>query len=444
VAKATRPNEHPGSPGGDAPAPSRLITPQILIVIAIAFCTYLGFGMVTVTLPHLVVTKFHGGSLAVGIIVGIYSFSAVLARPSAGRMGNLRGRRWLMVGGCLIIWASFSLMPVAPALVGVAILRLTTGFGEGMFYIGSATLVTDMVPAHRRAEAVGYYSVALYLGSGLGPVIGHYLYVNAGIPTTFLVAGALAATAAALSTRLPPGKPDLGGVERQPLLNRGAVIPGSVLFLGIMGLVSFQAYVPLYSGQLHMNGPQYVFLLYSSVVCGTRLLGARLHRVSPLRIGTLAIALISCGLGLMAAVATPIALYVGAAIFAAGVAMQFPALMGLALSRTKDHERAAVVGTYTAFMDLAQGVGGFVLGVPAALAGYRASFGTAAIFALSGLGLLRVIVHHDHRVPSAGAPDDPTGPDGGLAAASGSEGPGDLGSPAPAGEGGEPGRGGIG
>jgi len=47
-----------------------------------------------------------------------------------------------------------------------------------------------------------------------------------------------------------------------------------------------------------------------------------------------------------------------------------------------------VVGTYTAFMDLSQGVSGFIMGAAAALAGYRASFVTGAFIAFLGLTLL--------------------------------------------------------
>jgi MFS family permease len=366
------------------------MSPQMLTVTAIALCTYLGFGMVTVVLPHFVTSRFHGSTLAVGIVVGIYSFAAVLARPWAGRLGNQRGRRWLMIAGAIIIAGSFLLDAIAPNLAVLMALRLVTGTGEGMFYIGSATLVTDLVPSARRAEAIGYYSVALYLGSGVGPTIGHLLAQRAGIPAVFVTAAGLSLLGTVASVRLPNPKPEAVPQGRQNLVNRAAVLPGAVLFLGIMGLIPFQAYVPLYTDQLHMSGPQYVFLLYSAVICLVRLLGSRIHRVSPRRIATIAILLIIVGLALMASVASPISLYLGVAVFGAGVAIQFPALMGIALSRASDQERAAVVGTYTAFMDLAQGVGGFLLGVPAALAGYRASFATGSVFAMGALALLRV------------------------------------------------------
>jgi predicted MFS family arabinose efflux permease len=47
-----------------------------------------------------------------------------------------------------------------------------------------------------------------------------------------------------------------------------------------------------------------------------------------------------------------------------------------------------MIGTFTTAFDVAQGVAGLLLGAVAAAAGYRASFGAAAGFAVVGLTLL--------------------------------------------------------
>jgi MFS family permease len=75
------------------------------------------------------------------------------------------------------------------------------------------------------------------------------------------------------------------------------------------------------------------------------------------------------------------------------------------VNRADDHERAAVVGTFTAFFDLAQGAGGIVLGGVAAIGGYQASFAGGAVCALGALALLRLrvapLARRDARRPSA-------------------------------------------
>jgi MFS family permease len=75
--------------------------------------------------------------------------------------------------------------------------------------------------------------------------------------------------------------------------------------------------------------------------------------------------------------------------------------MALALSGAPDSERGAVVGTQTAFVDLAFGVGSVSLGAVAHTVGYRGTFAVSAGVAIIGLVLLRT------RVPST--PIEPRG-----------------------------------
>jgi len=99
---------------------------------------------------------------------------------------------------------------------------------------------------------------------------------------------------------------------------------------------------------------------------------------------------IAAGLATMAAVPSPIALYLGTFLLSCGFAVLFPALMTMAVDRATEAERASAVGTYTAFMNLSLGLGGLLLAIPAALAGYRASFAFGALTALGGVAFLRI------------------------------------------------------
>lgn len=59
-------------------------------------------------------------------------------------------------------------------------------------------------------------------------------------------------------------------------------------------------------------------------------------------------------------------LLAGTVIFACGQALAYPAMVSLALSRAPAAERSAVVGTCTAFVDVAIAFGAFALsGLPA-------------------------------------------------------------------------------
>jgi MFS family permease len=129
------------------------------------------------------------------------------------------------------------------------------------------------------------------------------------------------------------------------------------------------------------------------VVLCVRLFGARLpDRLGASKAGTAATLLVAAGLGTVAAYATVGGLYAGTIVLGMGMALQYPALMAMAVNRADDRERAAVVGTFTAFFDLAQGAGGIILGGVAAIGGYRASFAGGAVCAILALATLRLRV----------------------------------------------------
>ena len=163
-----------------------------------------------------------------------------------------------------------------------------------------------------------------------------------------------------------------------------------MLFLGLMGLAGFTEFVPLYVKEIGMSNSSGVFLLYGGLILAVRLLGARVpDRIGPVKAGTIATATSAAGLLIMASVAEPAALYAGTVVFSIGMSFLYPAMLTLALTGLADNERGSAVGTVSSFFDASQGIGALLLGVVAALAGYRGAFVAGALLGVAALVLLR-------------------------------------------------------
>ena len=111
--------------------------------------------MLTPVLPDYVEKSLGHGSIAVGIAVGAFAVGAVLLRPFAGRIGDSVGRRVLIVGGALIVAATTACYGLVHALWFLVLLRVASGFGEAGFFVGAATMITDLAPgapARRSSE----------------------------------------------------------------------------------------------------------------------------------------------------------------------------------------------------------------------------------------------------------------------------------------------------
>ena len=281
-------------------------------------------------------------------------------------------------------------------------LRVVTGVGQALFFVGAATLAADLADEDHRGAALSLFSLPIYLALGVGPALGEYLFTASGAGLAFLVAGLLPAVGLLLGPPLPerPSPVVQEEMARGPLLHPAAFGPGLVILFGLLGFIGFQAYLPLYAGDIDLHRPELVFLLYSGIVILIRLLGARLpDRWGALRTGTIAGCLIAAGLGGIALIPAPAAVFAATAVLAVGMALQYPALMSLAVGRAPEEERTRVVSTFSGFFDLAQAGGGAVLGAAAAAFGYRAAFGCGAVAALLALGFLRLGLTRSARTP---------------------------------------------
>jgi len=337
--------------------------------------------------PQYVKHRLGGSDVAVGIAVGVLFVGAVLLRPYAGRLGDRFGRRVLIVSGAAVVAVSMLLYGAVESLPFLIGARVLTGLGEAAFFVGAATMVTDLAPVERRGEAISYWSVAVYGGLAFGPVLGETVIDAGGYGAVWRVAGLLATLAAVLGffTR-EVERPVVVGVPGDGhLLNRAAIGPGTVLFSGLIALAAFTAFVPLYVDDIGLGSADVVFLLYGGLVLVVRIFGARIpDTLGGRRSGVLALAATTIGMTVMALWGTTAGLLVGTVFFAAGASLLYPALLLLALGNASETERGSVVGTFSSFFDLSQGLGSLVVGLVAAGAGYRGAFGAGAVFAAAG------------------------------------------------------------
>jgi len=373
----------------------RLVTPQFALVTSAGALYFLSLGMVLPVIPLYVEGPLGGDDLAIGIAVGAFAVGAVLLRPYAGRLGDRFGRRVLVVCGAAVVALSALLYTLAsslPALVGA---RIVGGLGEAAFFVGAGTMIADLAPEARRGEAISYWSVAVYLGLAFGPPMGEAVLGASDYRTVWIVAAALAASASIVGvfTRetLPPAARAEAIVrdEKLPLLHRKAVLPGTILFLGLCGLAGFTELVPGYARAVGLEDSGGVFLVYGLLILVVRVVGARLtDALGPLRAGSWALTVGALGLLVIAGFGTVAGLFVGTAVFAAGMCLMYPSMLTLSLMGVDDAERASVVGTVSTFFDLSQGIGALVLGGAAAVTGDRGAFVVAAMLAVAGLALL--------------------------------------------------------
>ena len=168
---------------------------------------------------------------------------------------------------------------------------------------------------------------------------------------------------------------------------------------GVAAFSVFSAFIPEHSTDIGMSGAAGLFLVYSLVSVSLRLFGARLpERLGEQRMVSIALTSLGASLGLIAGVAEPWALWVGAAGTGLGMAFMYPSLMANVVNRVNDEERASALSSFTMFFEIGTVLGGVVLGAVGELFDKRASFLGGAIIAVSGLGILWTRLEPTHEL----------------------------------------------
>jgi MFS family permease len=369
----------------------RLVTPAFVGLGLSALAYFFADAVLIPTVPLYVNGPLEGGDISVGLVVGAFSVSALLVRPWAGRLADRRGRIALMVTGAAVFAVSvagYSLASTVPALV---VLRLLTGVGEALFFVGAATAMSDLAPPARRGEAMSLFSLSLYVGLALGSLAGEWTARQYGFLATWALAAGMGIVALAMATRLADTRePAEQTVPAAPpaLISRSALLPGILLLAAIWGMAGFLAFVPLYARDLGLSDAGWLLFLFAAIVVAIRSLGARLpDRLGSARATRSALALTTVGLAVIGLVRTAPGLIAGTTLLAVGIALVTPAIFMLALDGVPAHERGSVMGTVSMSLDLAIGLGPATLGLVAAGLGRPDLFLAAAAVAAGGFVL---------------------------------------------------------
>lgn len=371
-----------------------LVTPAFLALAGSALVFFVAGGMVLPVVGAFAIGPLRSDATGAGLAFGAFAGAALIMRPVVGWSADRFGRRPLLIGGALISVAALALHLAVDSIALFVVARGLLGVGEAFFFVAVLAAGADIAPPSRRGEALNLLSLSLYLGLGIGPVIGEAVLGVGGFDGVWLGSLALTGVAAALCLVVPETSPTVlaprrGSRVRARLIHPAAIFPGILILAGTWGMAGFLAYLPLHAADVGLDGAGIPFAIYALLVVGLRLVFAKLpDQIGPARVSGVALAIGAIGLTVLGLVPSPLGLIAGTVLFGTGVAFLVPGLLTLAVSRVDETERGAVVGTASAFLDLSFGLAPAVLGLVAESAGFGATFLVGALASALGFVLL--------------------------------------------------------
>lgn len=189
----------------------------------------LGISIANVALPTLT-QAFDASFQEVQWIVLAYLLAITTLIVSVGRLGDITGRRRLLLAGLFLFTVASVLCGVAPTLWLLIAARAAQGLAAAIMMTLTMAFVGETVPKARTGSAMGLLGTMSAIGTALGPSLGGLLIAGAGWRAIFLVNVPLGLLAFCLAYRYLPAD------RREPKTDRaGFDVVGTLLLALTLG-----------------------------------------------------------------------------------------------------------------------------------------------------------------------------------------------------------------
>ena len=176
----------------------------ILSVAALAFAL-----AQTTLIPALGVLaeELHTDASGVAWTLTAYLLAAAVCTPIFGRLGDMFGKRRLLVISLSVFAAGSVVAALADTLEVLVGGRVLQGAGGGIFPLCFA-IIRDEFPREKVSSSIGLISATFGIGGGAGLILGGVLVDNASYHWIFWLGAAMAVVAAVLTQILIPESPN--------------------------------------------------------------------------------------------------------------------------------------------------------------------------------------------------------------------------------------------
>ena len=128
---------------------------------------------------------------AIGLVVGISSAVDMSLFVPAGLLMDRMGRKWSAVPTVMLMGISVALVPLSSGFLGLLLIAILGGFGNGLGSGINMTFGADLAPAHAPGQFLGIWRAVSDIGQVLGPVVAGAAAAALTLAGAAIAAGAL-------------------------------------------------------------------------------------------------------------------------------------------------------------------------------------------------------------------------------------------------------------
>lgn len=351
---------------------TKVLLKKIAPLMVVIFITFTIIGLAMPVLPLYVHNYLGLSPLFVGLVSGSQFAASLISRIGSGRFSDKYGPRKAVIIGLLLAvisgllyLVSFDLrsspyFSVTLLIIGRAIL----GGGESFIITGALSWGLAISENGQTGKVIAWIGTAMYAAFAAGAPLGSVVYLQEGFSAIGWMTTLVPVFALIVIARVP----GIAGTNKRPTSFITVISaiwrPGiglSLCSLGFGAVTTFSSLLFVAHGWQPAWLP---FTLFASAFIVARMtLGHMPDRIGGARVALFSILVETAGQALMwLAPVAPVAL-AGATITGLGYALVYPGFGVEAVETAPPESKGLAMGTYTAFLDLALGIGSPLLGL---------------------------------------------------------------------------------
>jgi predicted MFS family arabinose efflux permease len=380
----------------------RILTRELRLLLAGLILLFLGTTLLVPVLPAVMARS--GGASGAGLVTALFYFPAVATQLRMPHAMTRYPARTLLVVAFVLMGAPCFAYAAADGSVGLILAATAVrGVGFGIATVASGTLIAQLAPPRRRGTVIGYAGLASGIPPVFAPAAGVSLLDHGGASAVFLIAGGLGLAGALLSVLLEQ-RPAAGRERPHGLLHaareQALAWPFSWFLLVSLTRGASLSFASLWLVRGGLASAASFLLAFGTFAYLARWGGGRLADRSGTRVLVLPGALAAlAGLVLLASGNGPGLVVVAAGVlFGAGYGLLQSASQLDMLARGGSDGFAVATTAFNIAIDCGVGLGGVLLGLVAAAAGYATAF-----WVLPGVMTVALGIMLAERRPSARA-----------------------------------------
>ncbi len=357
----------------------KLWTKDFIIVSSINFLINLVFYLLIVIIGMYAVDQFHASTSQAGLVTGIFIIGSLIGRLFTGRFIESIGRKKTLYIG-LIFFILTTLLYLLNINISILLItRLLHGIAAGMVGTATGTIAAQIIPATRKAEGIGYFSMSAALSTAIGPFIGLYMTQHTDFQMIFIFSVVLGIVS--FITSVFVYVPALE-ITAQPSESKGFKLSNFIepkaLPIAIVTLViafcysSVLSYINFYANEINLvSAASFFFLIYAIAVLLSRPFTGRLMDLKGANyVMYPAFIILAGGMILLSTVGIGITLLIAGALIGLGFGNIQSSTQAVAVKLTPPHRMGLATSTFFIFLDAGLGFGPYLLGFIIPLTGY--------------------------------------------------------------------------